>query len=61
MTIKATQSEVAKLAGNLDFLREWAQTDKKLKGSRISPVVEETIDECVEIADRILSFGVEGK
>ena len=61
MTLKATPSEVGRLAGNLKFVQETIRTDRKVYGkrSRISPVVEQAIDECLEIADKIFSFGVE--
>ena len=65
MTIRATQSEVAKLAGTLDYLKGRILMHRKDYGkdsyTHISKTFEEAVDECAETVDKILYFGVEGK
>lgn len=61
--LTVTKSELARLAGTLDFLKGVVELDRKAHGiysyDRISQNVENAILECRGIADRLLTFGIQ--
>jgi hypothetical protein len=57
------KNELPRLAGNLDFLKGVIEIDRKIYGKesydRISKTVENAVWECQDIADRLLTFGIQ--
>jgi hypothetical protein len=62
---KVTQKELAALAGRLDFVKGIIEIDRHIYGKEsydhISKTVENAIDECRDIAERLLMLGLEAK
>lgn len=60
---KVNGDELAKLAGQLSFLKGMVGIERKVDGKKsytaISQTMEDAISECSKIADRILYAGIE--
>lgn len=60
---KVKQEELAKLSGDLDFLNTIVGIERKIDGKEsycsISQTMEDAINSCRDIADRLLYAGLE--